>query len=86
MRHYSFWCNINKSKEEKSDRKEIERQLKLTRKHHFFLTNAPPKIIADVIGVMRKRIEMDLPRLSDIPAFPSRWILQMVCQDLVVMQ
>jgi hypothetical protein len=51
----------------------------------LFLTNAP-KIIANVIEFMRKKIEMNLLRLSDKHAFPSRWILQLVCQDLVVMQ
>jgi len=68
-----------------SDRNEMKRQPILTKKIPLFLTNAP-KIIANVIEFMRKRIEMNSPRFSDIHAFPSRWILQLVCQDLVVMQ
>ncbi len=65
------------------DRK--ERESKLTKKTSVFLTNAP-KIIANVIGFMGKRIEMNSSRFSDIRAFPSRWILQLVCQDPAVMQ
>jgi hypothetical protein len=34
----------------------------------------------------KKKIEMNSSRLSDMHAFPSRWILQLVCQDLVAMQ
>ena len=86
MKHYSFCYNSSKSKKEMSDREEIERQSKLTKKNTTIPDSRPRSYCWCDRFYEKKDREMDSPRLSDILAFPSRWILQLECQDPAVMQ